>query len=534
MIVPEPFATISSTILLNIASDIVEHQSKHLEGTLVGRLMKWGGLIEPDFQDRLRTTLKQALELLFHTHPEYNLTDIDAFFRDPTIARQIGDYILNRKPIDSRSVQQALERSLMKDGVTIMLMRKRKVVPENIIPDFLACYRQVLNTQLSVSEMSLLLEVIDQNERVVSEIQASETRMKEYIAGLLETKLAPQVLKAAAQESQQQGGADFVQEMEAAKLVRPDEALQTIQDRLRTLPILFTGGLCKGRLLQTAPHQFFVSHGFSPEVLADWRKTLNEALAQGGRTSEVLTPYFSGDTIMGGFRLCGICEKLYATRFSMFLLSPSQDRNVYLELGIAIGIGAPIFLIQHYEAAIPPILEGLSRYTRGGQFRTMRRELADQIEEYDFGALRFVKDQPNFTEKQSSQYLVLAGECSDDPEFEGSVVDAITKVYPHLEGVSLSQMKSASAAWIIEDMIRSLQRTRFAIYRVSEKSSPTTFIALGISIALNRPFLMIREAGSEVPIDLRGIGFYQYPNFVTLEEKLIHLHQDFFKRFARP
>ncbi len=193
MIVPEPFATISSTILLNIASDIVEHQSKHLEGTLVGRIMKWGGLIEPDFRDRLRTTLKQALELLFYTHQEYNLTGIEAFFRDPMIVRQIGDYILNRKPIDSRSVQQALERSLMSDGVTVMLMRKRKVVPENIIPDFLVCYRQILNTQLSISEMSLLLEVLDQNERVLSEIQTSETRMKEYIAGLLETKLAPQV-----------------------------------------------------------------------------------------------------------------------------------------------------------------------------------------------------------------------------------------------------------------------------------------------------------------------------------------------------
>ncbi len=322
--------------------------------------------------------------------------------------------------------------------------------------------------------------------------------------------------------------------MEAAKLARPDEALQTIQERLRTLPILFTGGLCKGRVLQAAPQQFFVSHGFPPEALADWRKTLNEALAQAGKSSEVLTPYFSGDSIMGGFRLCGICEKLYATRFSIFLLSPSQDRNVYLELGIAIGISAPIFLIQHYEAAIPPILEGLSRYTRGGQFRTMRRELADQIEEYDFGALRFDNNQPDFTDDQSPQYLVLAGECPDDLEFEGSVVDAITKVYPHLEAVSLSQMKSASTTWMIEDMVRSLQKARFAIYRVSEKSSPTTFMALGISIALNRPFLMIREADSEVPIDLRGIGLYQYSNFVTLEENLIHHHQDFFKKFARP
>src|SRR2546423_7126562 len=119
MVIPEPFATISSSILLNIASDIVEHQSKYLEHTLVGRLLKWGGLIEPDFRDRLHNTLKQTLELFFHTYPQYDLAGIEAFFRDPTVAQQIGDYILNRKPIDHHNIQEALKQNLMSDAVTV-------------------------------------------------------------------------------------------------------------------------------------------------------------------------------------------------------------------------------------------------------------------------------------------------------------------------------------------------------------------------------------------------------------------------------
>jgi hypothetical protein len=73
---------------------------------------------------------------------------------------------------------------------------------------------------------------------------------------------------------------------------------------------------------------------------------------------------------------------------------------------------------------------------------------------------------------------------------------------------------------------------KFAVFRVNEKSSPTTFLALGISIVLNRPFLMIRDARSEVPIDLRGIGLYQFPNFVTLEKDFVVRHQEFLNRYA--
>jgi hypothetical protein len=102
---------------------------------------------------------------------------------------------------------------------------------------------------------------------------------------------------------------------------------------------------CKGRLLLAKPNQYFVSHGFTPDLLADWRQALEEGLNQSGGESSALQPYFSGDTLLSGFRLCSICEQLYTSRFSMFLLPPSQDRNVYLELGISIGLGVPFLAL---------------------------------------------------------------------------------------------------------------------------------------------------------------------------------------------
>src|SRR2546421_1252017 len=127
MAVPEPFATtltITSTILINIASDIAEHHAKDIKGHFAGSLLKWAGLLEPDFDDRLRETLRKALQLFFQTYPQYDLSGIDTFFRDPVVAQQIGNFILDRIPIDEAQIQEALDRHLRSDAITVLLMQR--------------------------------------------------------------------------------------------------------------------------------------------------------------------------------------------------------------------------------------------------------------------------------------------------------------------------------------------------------------------------------------------------------------------------
>jgi len=533
--IPESFtaAALTAGILTNIAADILEHHAKALEDTLVGRMLKWAGLIEPNFDDRLRDTLSKALGLYFETYPEYRLTGITAFFRDPAVAQQIGGYILDRKPIDSSEIQKALARHLGSDAITELLLEQRGLEPERIVPDFLECYRRVLNQQLTVPQMGILLEVLEQTDTLVAEIQASEARLKDYIAQLLKSRLSPDARSAAYQASQQELAADLTAEMDAAGLIKPDQAVETIRARLQPLPALFADGLCKGRPLHIAADEYFVSHGLDPDTLLDWRQTLAEALAHAAGTQEPLKPYFSGDTLLGGFRLCGISEKLCATRFSVFLLPPSQDRSIYLELGIAIGLGAPFFLIQHYEADIPPVLEGLGRYTRGGLFRTMCREIAGQIEEYNFGAVRFVTELS--TAGSEPKYLIAPGGLIEDEDFEFAITKTIGSRYSHLEAVSLTERGETvgEPSWMLEQLVTTIHTSRFGIYRVDEDCSTTTFLALGISIGLNRPLLMVRRVGKEIPLDIRGMGIYQFPNFVTLRRQVVQYHQSFLERHAR-
>lgn len=534
MSIPEPFtaAPLAAGILTNIASDILKFHAQSLEGTLAGKALKLAGLVEPNLYDSLHESLYKALNLYFNTYPQRDLLGVDNFFLDAEVAGQIGGYILERRAIDWVKVQEVFDREIGIYENSQQQIERQNLEPRLIIEDFIECYRRVLREQLSLPQVVVLLEILNQNDSFIAELRASEQRIKQYIAELKQNQLSPQSLNAAYQSGQQQLAQSFTEELNTVGLVEQQQSLQVIQARLQPIPALFEMGLCKGRLLSPKPNEYFVSHGFTPDLLADWRETLTNTLIKAGDSQDDIQPYFSGDKLLGGFRLCGICDKLYTTRFGMFLLPPSQDRNVYLELGIAIGLGAPFFLVQHHEANIPPVLDALSRYTKGGLFRKMRKELAGQIEEYDFGVVHFIANLP--PADSQSQYLIAGGELIEDEDFEGSITDALASNYPHLQAVSLNQMLgiSGGAKTLLEQLVESIQTSRFAIYRVDEECSATTFLALGISIGLNKPFLMMHRSKKEVPLDLRGMGMYQFPNFVTLEKEIIPRHQDFFNRYA--
>jgi hypothetical protein len=536
--IPEPFTAIPVTagILTNIATEIIKSNAQSLEGTLAGKVLKLVGVIEPNSSERLRDILIKALDLYFNRYPDRNLLGMDNFFLDSEVSGAIGSFLLNREPIDFAMMQQGFDRFVGSNEHSQQQIQSQGLTSERVVNDFIGCYQQVLREQLSLPLVVVLSEILNQDRAIVEEIRASEQRLREYIAGLQANQLSPQQLNTAYLQGQQQLAIAFRREIWDAedpveRMHRGDaEALRIIQERLQPTPALFTIGLCKGSLLSPQPDRYFVSHGFTRDLLADWRQALVEGLAQSSYNSEIIEPYFSGDTLLGGFRLCGICERLYTSRFGIFLLPPSQDRNVYLELGIAIGLGAPFFLIQHYEAKIPAVLEGLSRYAKGGLFRSMRREIAGQIEEYDFGVVRFNSNLPQAASQ--TRYLVAGGESIEDEDFEGSIKDAVTARYPQLEMLSLTGSSAANSGWVLNSLVESIQSSRLAIYRVDEESSPSTFLALGISIGLDRPFLMVHRQGREVPQDLRGMGMYQFPNFVSLQNEIVPQHQQFFDRYA--
>ena len=526
---------VTTSLFTHIVSKILEYHEQPLETTLVGQILARSGLTEPDFNVRLQDIIKKTLELYFETHPEYDLTGIDAFFEDAVVTQQIRDYILNRSPLNQNLIQQALNRHLMGDGIILMLIKQRNLVPENIVSDFLACYRKVLNMQLNTPQVLVLLEVLEQTDNIIADIKSSEVRLKDYINQLLETKLSPEVLQTTYRAGQQELADKFTVEMDEATLLEPNQTTPTIQARLQKVPSLFTNGLCKGRLLHMANNQYYVSLSWDSDAMIDWLLPIREVLTQIGYSDGPLLPYFrgyaGGDFVVGN-RICHICEKLYTSRFSIFLLPPSQDRNVYLELGIAIGLDVPCILIRHDEASIPSIIEALNVFSKDQLLRMIPSQLSRFIEEYDFGMARFINNLPDAGSRPT--YLIAAGERIEDVDFEQCVSDSIGNMYPHLEAVSLSKPFEIwqNGRFILDNLIETVQTSRFAIYQVDEMCSPTTFLSLGISIALNRPFLLACPKGKVIPLDIRGMAIFQFQTFRSLRREIIPAHQNFFEKYA--
>lgn len=175
-------------IATNIATDIIKYYAQRLEGTLVGRALKELGIIEKTRNDHLHEVLEEALQLYFKLHPLSDISGVVAFFHDPMTVQQIGNYIFDHQPTDQQTIEKALAQHLKSEAITTILMERRGVKPEQIIPQFLDCYRQVLKEHTDVAERAILLTVLDATDTVTTEIRASEERMKSFIVTALQTQ----------------------------------------------------------------------------------------------------------------------------------------------------------------------------------------------------------------------------------------------------------------------------------------------------------------------------------------------------------
>lgn len=109
--------------------------------------------------------------------------------------------------------------------------------------------------------------------------------------------------------------------------------------------------------IDDASQHYFVAHEFSREKKDDLRKAIEEGLADSG-----LTPYYAdADLRQGHIFVDKILPKIRHTRFGIYDISNPNKANVFLELGAAIAIGKPYFIVCWRGTEIPADLQGLDR-----------------------------------------------------------------------------------------------------------------------------------------------------------------------------
>jgi hypothetical protein len=103
--------------------------------------------------------------------------------------------------------------------------------------------------------------------------------------------------------------------------------------------------------------EYFVAHEFSAEKRDDLRRAIEKALAGSG-----LRPYYADNEVREGHIFKDkILPKIHATRFGIYDLSNPEKPNVFMELGAAIGMGKPYFIICRQGTDLPSDVLGLDR-----------------------------------------------------------------------------------------------------------------------------------------------------------------------------
>ncbi len=541
MPIPDPFTPIALTaaITANIATDILKHHTQSLEGTLVGRALKWAGLIEPNFDERLRDTLSKALDLYFQMNPEYKLAGIVSFFRDPVTAEQICQYILNRQPIDQFALQQALEqhtRSNFEGRVASLLIDKRQLKTEAIIPDFLICYYQVLRAQVTVPQMAILLEVMDQSSAVIEEIKSSEERFKVIISQITDrissqTKLL-EIIASDQQAIKKQLGLD-----------RPEKTIvkeiDTTIEAAHRSSIFESGGLCSGYSLQALPDRYFIAQEFSAN-----REDLREALTNALNEYNV-KPVLADDFVWPGHILCKISALIKSTPFGIYQLTTSQNRNVYLEFGIAIGLGRPFILVKDRDADVSPLAQGLEYYPMDS-YLELRYEMGHQVRPFLTNIATYISQilPPPGTQRTA----VIAHGDLDPIDFCIPLAKALIKY--DLKPIILGDKTQKLARYMelekipyeiigteghiqLNETLRAIQTARLGVYRIEKTASPDTFLALGMSMGLNRPGFLVQRSNSEAPSDIKGLSALKFTSYSNLTQLFSTTFNNLLNRYSK-
>jgi len=333
---------------------------------------------------------------------------------------------------------------------------------------------------------------------------------------------------------------DLEEVLRSEGLAEPEQAAHTIAAAIPSeRPLLFRMGLCPGYPLAPSPQQYFVAQEFSAD-----RDDLLRALEAAFRDFN-LQPYRADQDILPGHILCKIAAKIQTALFSVFELTCTQNRNVYLELGVAIGLGRSFVLVKEPDAEVSTLAQGLEYYSIRS-YVGLQRELGDRLRQYLLNITRY--HAPDLPPPGSSDtYVIAHGDYDMPPDFCLTLAESLADrgLMPVLIGADNREaadvLEAAGAAHQaitgigktqLDAVTQAIQAARFGIYRIDADCSADAFLALGIAIGLNRPWAAIWREGAILPSDVRGLSGLPFRSFTDLGDRFPRRFSNFLERYA--
>jgi len=308
------------------------------------------------------------------------------------------------------------------------------------------------------------------------------------------------------------------------QIIKPRDAVTSeLLDSLRRPISLFSNkGPCSSIQLKPYPDRYFIAQEFNDNK-DDLRKSIEDALRKFGYMSKV-----ASDSYLPEKLICKIAALIQGTPFGVYQLSRSQNRNVYLELGIAIGLGRSFILVKDKDADPANIVRDIEYY-QINDYLDVQYELGDLLEEYmtSIGRYRPTEILLDPLNKNAVIYhgdaesiditIVVAKQIRNSgftPVILGRFQEKLARYLQSEANVEPKFIESR------DQIIEAIQASRFGVFRVHSSASADNFVALGVSIGVNKPFIPIKHVREKTPTDLSYLPSFDYAGYTNLETKL--------------
>jgi hypothetical protein len=278
-------------------------------------------------------------------------------------------------------------------------------------------------------------------------------------------------------------------------------------------------GKCSNISPTVYPDHYFLAQRFDGKK-ADMRKALEDAFSR--FNLEVLTV----DREIGGFLFCNIAALIMGTTFGVYHISEEQKPNIYIELGISIGLRKPFVLVKDRDAGIANILSFIHYYEMNNYF-SLSEEFGNLTNDY-ITRIGYVDETliPKDSFETQDVCISLGG-----LEVVDIGITLAQQVSKHgYQPVFLGETDKTLVRFLaqrgikpifyqtLQDIARAIAFSRFGIYRVDASASSSSFVNVGVAIGLNRPVFLINNVRESPPSDLSIFQSLTFEGIRNLDE----------------
>lgn len=304
-----------------------------------------------------------------------------------------------------------------------------------------------------------------------------------------------------------------------------EKIIRNLIDQYKNDTMFGLNGICSNISPVILPDRYFLAQRFDGKR-EDMRKALQDAFAK--FNLGVLTV----DREIGGFLLCNIAALIMGTTFGVYHINKEQKPNIYIELGISVGLRKPFVLVKDRDAGMADILSFIHYYEMNNYF-SLSEEFGDLANDY-ITRIGYVDDTLIPKASSETQNACISLGNLEVADVGITLVKEVTKhgYQPVFLGnkdetlVRFMEQKGIKPIFYqtLQETAKAIASSRFGIYRVDASASSSSFVNLGIAIGLNRPIYLVNNARENPPTDL---SIFQSLKFEGITDLGRSLNSDF-------